>query len=140
MRIFFRNIIIAVLILVLFIPFYKVTIVPDWELIFIRENGIPIKSIRIDQIWKDYSLEFWSDGENSNRELESDSDGYIKLPARTLRVSVFGIFSSKIRNFIVQINPHASFGPHSYVICRGEYNCIINYESKNEMPQRVIVK
>ena len=140
MKVFFRNIIIVVLILVLFIPFYQFTIVPEWELIFIKESGTPIRSIRIDQIWKDYSLEFWSDGENSARSLESDSDGYIKLPARTIRVSVFGIVSSKIRNFIMQINPHASFGSHSYVICRGENNCIVNYNGENETLQRVVVK
>lgn len=140
MKNYYKIIIIAVLLILLFVPFYPVTVVPEWELVFIDENGVAISSIRIDQIWKEYSLEFWSSGENSDRGLQSDSNGYIKLPAREIKVSVFQIVSSQIRDLIMKINPHASFGKSSYIVCRGTYNCIVSYKDNNEKPQRVIVK
>ena len=138
MRNSYKIFIIVLLTAVLFVPFYSVTVVPEWELIFVNKDGTPASSLRVDQIWKDYSLE-WSSGENSDRDLTTDSNGYIKLPARHIRVSLFQIISSKIWDLVRSINPHASFGSSSYIVCRGTQNCVVNYKDGNEQPQRTVL-
>jgi hypothetical protein len=130
---------IILLIAAVFVPFFPVNIVPEWELTFESEDGISIPSVRFDQMWKDYSLEFWSSGENADRNLESDPNGYIKLPARNIRVSLFQIGGSYLRDAIMNINPHASFGPKSYIVCRGERNCLVSYK-QGEHLQRAVVR
>lgn len=139
MRKFYTAPIVILLTIAAFIPFYSVTIVPEWELKFVNKDGSPASSIHIDQIWKDYSLE-WFSGENSERFLQTDFNGYIKLPSRQTRVSVFQVFSSKIRDLVMSINPHASFGSHSYIICRGEQNCVASYKENSNEPQRVVLR
>ena len=139
MRNSYKIIIIVLLTAILFIPFYSVTVVPEWELIFVNKDGSPASSLRIDQIWKDYSLE-WSSAENTDRSLTTDSDGYIKLPARHIKVSLSQIISSKIWDSVRSVNPQASFGSSSYVICRGTRNCVEHYKDGNEQLQRVILR
>ena len=134
----YKIIIIILLTAVLFVPFYPVTIVPEWELLFVNKDGSPASSIRIDQWWEDYSLG-WMSGSHSEMGIQIDSNGYIKLPARQIRVSMFQIIGSKIRDVIVSINPHASFGSHSSIICRGTNNCVVTYKEDNEKPQRVVL-
>ena len=121
------------------VPLFPVTVVPEWEVKFESEDGVSIPSVRFDQIWKDYSLEFLSSGENADRGLESDPNGYVKLPSRNIRVSLFQIVGSYIRDAIMQINPHASYGPESYIICRGERNCVASYKPGENL-QRVVVR
>jgi len=135
-----RNTVLILFVILLFIPVFPVTIVPEWELRFSNENGDPIASVRVNQLWKDYSLEFWSFDENRDENLESDSNGYIKLPARQIQVSIFQVLSSQIRDLIMRINPHASFGSHSYIICRGIYTCVADYRVSDENVQLVIIK
>ena len=136
-----RNYYIVILILlaaVIFIPFYPVNVVPEWELQFVNKDNTPSSSIRIDQIWKDFSLG-WMSGENIDKDISTDSDGRIKLPARHIRISFFQFLSSFIRDALMSINPHASFGSHSYIICKGEAKCVVSYKEDNEKPQRVVL-
>jgi len=122
-----------------FIPFISINVVPEWELKFVNEDGVSVPLVKFDQIWKNYSLELWSLGENSERNLQSDPDGYIKLPARQIRVSIFQILISYVRDAIMKINPHASFGPESYIVCRGKHNCLASYK-KDESLQLIVVR
>jgi hypothetical protein len=130
----------TILITGLFYPFVPRTVVPEWELVFIDENGEPIPFTRLDQHWKDYSLEYISANENDERNLQSDQNGYIKLPARHIKVSVFQILSSNVRDFVMEINPHASFGPSSYIVCRGTRTCLVSYKSGQIGPESVVIK
>lgn len=139
MKSFYKSIIIVIVAAVIIIPFYPIVVVPEWELVFVNKDGTPASSTRIEQIWKEYSLEYLSSGENSDSGLQTDSNGYIKLPARQIRVSIFQIVSSRIRNMIVSINPHASFGPDSYIVCQGTQNCVVSYKDGSEKPQRVVL-
>lgn len=138
MKSFYKIIIPMVLVTVLFIPFFPVTVVPEWELIFLKKDSTAAASISIDQHWQDYSLEWMSEG-NSARGLQVDVNGYIKLPARQIRVSIFQFLSSRIRNLIMSIDPHAGFGADSYIICGGPSSCVVTYKNGNEKPQRVIL-
>jgi hypothetical protein len=138
MRNTYKIILIALLSGLLFTPFYPVIIVPEWELVFVNEDGTPAPSISIEQSWKDYSLG-WISGEQSEQKLQTDANGYVKLPARQIRVSIFQILSSKIRDAIVSINPHASFGPSTTIICQGTEKCVVKYKGDIEKPQRVVL-
>jgi hypothetical protein len=138
MRKYYKIIIIISLTAVLFVPFYPVTVVPEWELRFVNKDGTPASSIRIDQIWQHYSLE-WMSGGSSDRNLQTDSNGFIKLPARRIQVSIFQVLSSHVRDAIMSINPHASFGADSFINCAGTENCTVSYKESNEKPQRVVL-
>jgi len=138
MRHYYKHIIIVLLAIVLFVPFYPVTIVPEWELFFVNKDGTPAASIFVKQGWKHYSYE-WFGGDHIDGEIKTDSTGYIKLPAREIRVSLFKIISSTILD-TVNINPHASSGPSSYIICEGKQDCsVVSYKPGNDQPQRVII-
>ncbi len=131
------KIVFLLLIAMIFIPFYPVTVVPAWELIILDKEDKPIPKIRVNQAWKNYSLEYWKSGEHIDQDIQSNSDGYVKLPARKIRVSVFQAISSQIRDLIISINPHASFGSHSYVVCQGKYSCVVSYDDKVKQPHTV---
>lgn len=123
---------------ILFYPFSDSVVSPEWEIQLFYKNGSPASSIKLDQVWKDYSLEWFSD-ENRESNLQTDFNGYIKLPERKIRVSIFQFFSSKVRDKIMGINPHSSFGPSSYIICRGTESCVVSYKENREKPQQVIL-
>jgi hypothetical protein len=136
MQKYYKIIVIVLVVVALIVPFYPVTVVPEWELKFVNKDGTSASSIYLDQWWEDYSLMTKSSVEEL---LQTDSNGYIKLPARQIRVSIFQILGSKIRDAIVSINPHASFGSHSSIICRKTSNCVVTYKDINEKPQRVVL-
>lgn len=135
---YYKIIILIIPAAALFVPFYTATVVPKWELLFVNKDGTPALSIRIEQTWKDYSLG-WVFGEGGEEELETDSNGYLKLPERQIRVSIFQILGSKIRDAVMSINPHASFGPSTTVICQGTEKCVVKYKGDIEKPQRVVL-
>lgn len=126
--------------LVVFFPFFRVTVVPEWEISFVSEDGNPVPFVQVDQVWKEHSLEFWKPWEEIEHGLQSDSVGFIRLPARHIRVSVFEVLLSKIRDAIASINPHASSGAHSYIICRGTSKCLVSYNEATNGPKFIIVK
>lgn len=135
----YKKLIIVAVVVMLFIPFFSFTIVPEWELLLVDEEGVAVSGVRIDNVWKDYSLEFWR-GEHSDRGLSCDSNGYIKLPSGEINISIFQHVTAKLRDLAASINPHSSFGPHSYILCRGVQNCFSSYKFGNESPQRVVVR
>ena len=129
---------IILLAIVLFFPFYDSVVSPEWEIQFVNRDGSRSSTLKLDQVWKDYSLE-WFSHETRETNLITDSNGYIKLPERKIRVSICQILSSKIRDRLMSINPHSSAGPSSYIICRGTNNCVVNYKESTENPQQVVL-
>jgi len=130
---------IAIVVAATFLPLKSQVVVPEWKIQFVDEHGAPVPSVQVDQLWKDYSLEFWKAGENSDRLRQSGIDGNLSLPAREIRVSLFQLGASKIRDAIMSLNPHASFGPSSYIICRKERSCLASFARKPAV-QHVVVR
>lgn len=130
---------VAVFLIALFVPFFPVNVVPEWPLRLVDESGQPVANARVDQSWKDYSLEFFSFG-HIDESFSSDADGMITFPARNIRVSIAQVIAARIVDFITGINPHASYGPHSHAYCRGSLSCNASYKSGEELPKVVIVK
>jgi hypothetical protein len=126
----------AVVVVLAFVPVFTVNVVPEWSLRLIGEDGQPVPNARVDQSWKDYSLEFFR-SRHFDESLSSDADGIVKFPARNIRVSVFQIVAAKIRGIVLLMDPHASYGPDSHVFCR---SCDASFRPGAELPKVVIVK
>lgn len=130
----------ALLAIMAFLPVFTVNVVPEWSLRLIGEDGQPVPNARVDQSWKDYSLEFWTVEQHVDHSVSSDADGIVRFPARDIHVSAFQIVAAKVRDVVVSINPHSGYGPHSYALCRGSLDCSTSYEPGEELPKVVVVK
>ena len=72
-----------VLLLVLLFPF-KTTIVPDWSLKVVDEEGAAIGDINVTEHWQHYLLE-----SSSHEELKrAGENGLVSFPARSIRASL----------------------------------------------------
>jgi hypothetical protein len=129
----------AVLFVVIFVPIIPRQVVPEWRIQFVSVDAAPVGSVEVDQLWKDYSLEYWTVAENADRNLLSDPNGYISLPSREIRVSIFQLATSLIRDAVMSVNPHASFGPSSYIVCRKENSCLASFKGDGAV-QTVVVR
>jgi hypothetical protein len=122
-----------------FIPVFPVVVIPEWNLLLVDTADRPVVDARIDQRWRDYSLEFWAAEEHLDETRSSDSEGVVTLPRRVIWVSGAEYLAAKLRNIVASANPHSSYGPHSYVLCRGKLNCHAIYRPGDEMPTRITV-
>ena len=129
---------VAVFIIGFFIPLFPVDVIPPWTLQLVDENGQPVPNALVDQSWEDYSLELWS--ERHTDQATSDADGIVTFPIRRIRISAFQFVAGKVRGVLLIMNPHASYGPHAHVLCRGKLICSARYRPDEELPQVVIVK
>jgi hypothetical protein len=132
-------ILIVVFLIALFVPVIPVNVVPEWELRLIDESGQPVPNVRVEQWWKDYSLEFWR-WPHSEESMPSNEEGVIRLPARNILVSISQIIAAKIVDVLTSISPHASYGPHSFLVCQGSVNCSARYQPGEDMPKVIVVE
>jgi len=93
--------------LLLLFPF-KTTVVPEWRVRIVDEVGNPLRTTRVREVWKHYTIESASHQED----LITDADGYVTFPMRTVRGSLLVRIGRPIVNVL---NVHASFGPSAYV-------------------------
>jgi hypothetical protein len=134
------TIVIFIGLVLLVIPIFNHTIVPPWTFRLIDESGQPVSGVRVQQSWKDYSLEFWKGADHTDDSIVSDSDGTVVLPPRTIRVSMFELIAAQIRNVVASINPHSSFGSQSYIFCRGTESCYAFFSSGDSPPESVVIQ
>lgn len=134
-----RWIVPVAILIALFVPLFPANVVPEWQLRLVDESGQPVPNVRIDQWWKDYSLEFWR-GLHTDESVSSDDEGVVRFPARNIRVSTFQVIAAKIVDVITSINSHASYGPYSFLVCRGSLSCSASYRPGDELPKVVVVK
>ena len=131
---------ILVPIVFLFLPLFSVNVVPEMSFRLISEDGQPFPNARVDQSWKEYSLEFWTVAQHYDHTIISDANGLVMFPPRNIQVSAFEIVAAKIRDVVVSIDPHSSYGPSSFFLCRGKLICSANYRPGEEFPKVVVVK
>ncbi|MDQ6788099.1 MAG: hypothetical protein M3033_14945 [Acidobacteriota bacterium] len=72
-----RLLIIVAIALILFFP-YKTTIVPEWKIRAVDNQGKPISHARFRQGWDNYSYDI-----SGMEFLEGDDNGYVILPERS---------------------------------------------------------
>lgn len=130
---------VTILLVILFVPLIRVTVVPEWSLHLVDENGQPVPNARVDQSWKEYSLEFFR-SRHLDESLSSDADGLVSFPARKIDVSSFQFVAAKVRSVLLIMDPHASYGPDSHVFCRGNLSCDAGYQPGDELPKVIVVK
>ena len=119
-----QKILVTVLLLcaAMFVPFWKVVVVPEWPIRVVDESGQSKPGIEVRQHWNHYSFDgsgiggFYG-GEDTRT---SDANGAIVFPERSFRASPLRIAFAYVGNPLRWINPHASTGPHSYFICPSE--------------------
>ena len=74
-----------VLLFVLLFPF-KTTIVPDWSLKVVDEEGAAVGDINVTEHWQHYLLE-----SSSHEEVQrAGANGLVSFPARSIRASLLG--------------------------------------------------
>jgi hypothetical protein len=79
----------------------------------VDENGHPLQGMTVRLFWQNYSAE--TEGHEQN--LETDQNGYVVFPARTLRASVMRRVFMTLRESLAIA--HASYGPHAHVFTFG---------------------
>jgi hypothetical protein len=120
------------------LPIFEETVVPEWKIQFVDENGKAVQNQRVQQTWKDYSTQWLSsmDGESI---IMTDMDGYVVLPERSIRVSLFDFLAGWLWEVSPRINPHTGYGKSSFVLCRDKADCNASYREGKALPNRVVV-
>lgn len=124
------------LLLLLLYPF-KTTVVPEWRVRIVDEAGNPLRTTRVREVWKHYTIESASHA----AVLITDGDGYVAFPRRTVRGSLLVRIGWPIVNVL---NVHASYGPSAgvYVL---DYPADFlednnNYFPGQPLPTQVVLK
>ncbi|MFT3743796.1 MAG: hypothetical protein QM785_05820 [Pyrinomonadaceae bacterium] len=121
-----------------FLPLFNTTTVPQWRVQFVRKDGSPISNTMIRQTWHDYSLDFFKEVQRDT--LSTDAFGTVEFPARIETRSAFGIALGRLRDLLASVNPHASYGNHSYVFCMPDIRgCSVGYKGNETPVARVVV-
>ncbi len=116
---------------------YESTTVPEWDLRVINPRGEPLSGVQVYQTWKHYSLD---SSDTFNREIKvTDETGRVSFPRRTVNASLLRRVLSSVGRW-VNINPHASFGPHAHIsIHRGGNTYVADYEEGERLPSELTV-
>lgn len=123
--------------LLLLYPF-ETTVVPEWRLRIVDEEGNAIRMTAVKEVWQHSTIESASHEEDSI----TDNDGYVTFPRRTVRGSLLVRIGTPI---VHVLDVHASFGPIAYVLVPDypdgsfqEYNHI--YFPGQPLPTQVVIK
>ena len=111
----------------IFVPFWKVVVVPEWSITVVDDSGQSKEGIKVRQYWNHYSFDgsgiggFYG-GEDTRT---SDANGVIVFPERSFRASPLRIAFAYVGTPLRWINVHASTGPTAYFICQGNVSCSV---------------
>jgi hypothetical protein len=102
-----KRMLLVLILLILFLTIMfapiRLTIAEKRTFTVVDPKGIPIQEAVVRQIWDQYSLHY------RNEEVhKSDSNGYVVLPERAIKTSIFDLVSGGIGN-ILGYTIHASF-------------------------------
>jgi hypothetical protein len=122
------------------LPIFEETVVPEWQIQFVDENGKSIQNQRVQQTWEDYSKQWFSSSSGWDETKITDANGFITLPERHIRVSLLEFLLGWLWDVSPRINPHSSYGKSSFVLCRDKASCQASYDEGKTLPNRVVVK
>ena len=121
--------------LILFVP-YKSTVVPEWKIRVIDENGQPVVSARVAQSWHHYSYDIYGGGDQY-----ADENGYVAFPERTFRANLlYRILRSSLA--VLLTLAHGSTGIEATVqaITPERVSEIIEYEPGKPLAREIILQ
>jgi hypothetical protein len=108
---------IILVIVVSIIPF-NTTLVPEWKLRVIDENGAPYKQLGLRQFCYSYTLGISPCHDSKDFMRETDENGYALFPERKINASLLSRAVRTVFHFVMQI-AHGSFGESVYVDATG---------------------
>ena len=124
-----------VLLLVLFFPF-KTTIVPEWSLKVVNEEGGAVGDINVTEHWQHYLLE-----SASHEDLRrAGSSGMVSFPERSIRASLVSRAWATVSR-IRQDGWHARRMPAASIVVWGNkgYAVSVAVYNPNELPQSHVI-
>lgn len=86
---------------------------PLWEIWVVNESGQPLAGMIVTLTSQNYSAQ--SDEQSETK--QTNSDGYVVFPSKTLTVSRFRRIVASLES--ASAGAHASFGPHAWVMVSG---------------------
>ena len=133
-----RTVLLAVLGILLFIimpiPFESV-VVPEWKIKVVDSKGNPVPNKEVTQRWQHYSLESMINDHYEKR--QTNNEGIVVFPERTIKASLLRRCLAVLAKLLVFLNPHASFGPYSYILSDGKTNDL--YYEGGEIKDKVLI-
>lgn len=123
------------LLLVLVYPF-KTTIVPEWGLKVVDEEGAPVPDVNVTEHWQHYLFESASH-EDVQR---AGANGLVKFPARSIRASLIGRAWATISR-IKRDGWYARRTPAASIVVWGnkDYATTVAVYNPSELPQSHIL-
>lgn len=125
-----------VLLALSFVPIVPYTIVPPISLRIVDESGQPVPGITVQQSWQHYTYQFVS----SVSESSADGEGIVHFPERIERFSVAQLIFGELFRLGSFLNPHASFGPSSFFLPRGNVSGHASYRPHEPLPAEMVIK
>lgn len=114
---------------------WKTTVVPEWKVRIIDENGAPLTRTGVRQVWQHYDVE----SKVHRQDLLTDNDGYVIFPERTVR----GALVVRIVRRVINTLPHQSSGAHAFVVVLApDYDTWSNNSALpgQPLPKEIVVK
>jgi hypothetical protein len=97
-----KTVMIIVLVIMLLVYPFKVTVVPEWSVKVVDENGKPLPGAYVEEFARQWTLDY-----DHHAAVCTNLNGEAQFPRETLRVGV-AVHAAK---WISLLGPHASLGP-----------------------------
>lgn len=103
----------AFLLVALFVIPWKNAVAPATRVQVLNEAGNPATGVRVEQEWEYFAL----GSERQHEVSQTDANGYVSFPARSVRISV----ARQIPSFLRGLVPHGhEFGPYASMEAHGQ--------------------
>ena len=127
---------VLILILLSFIPAIPFSVVTPITLQIVDELGDPLPDISIQQTWRHYTFQFGDGIDHAS----SNEKGTVIFPERIEYFSLAQILFGELLRLAQFMNPHASFGPSSFFLPRGNVSGSASYRPDHPLPTEMVVK
>jgi hypothetical protein len=126
----------AIFVLLCFVPAIPISVVPSIKLQVVDELGNPQPNMVIEQSWRHYTYQFIDDVS----QVRSNDHGVAEFPERIEYFSFAQIALGQALKVVQFMNPHASFGPSSLFLPRGNVSGQAYFEPGHPLPTTMVVK
>ncbi len=121
-----------VILIGLFLPL-PTTVVPEWTIRVVDQNGNPVAGSKVRQIWQHYTFE-----ETGHEEVRvTDQNGIVTFPRRVIARPILIRITYTAWAFVTLI-AHGSMGPDAYLIGIDNGGSVVT-RSASELPDKMVV-
>jgi hypothetical protein len=89
---------------------------PEWEVIVVDEQGLPVKGMTVRENWQNYSVE----AAGHEMDGQTDANGHVMFPAHKAEYSPLNQIAGTLST-LIHFNVHASYGPHANIFAFGNH-------------------